>query len=115
MSSNGAIHRYVYPLGTNPGGQDIVSMNFMQNPFTALALADIVSGAAQYGIEFTLDDLDKDPTLFRWFPLPGAPAGQSSSAAYPITDFPVTAIRLNFGAITGEVRFTVIQSPNSTR
>jgi len=115
MSATGAIHRYVYKLGTVPGGQDVVSMNYMQNPFTALALVDIVSGAAQYGIEFTADDLDGDPTAFRWTSLPGAPAGQSATAAYPIIDFPVTAIRLNFGAITGEVRFAVIQSPNSTR
>jgi hypothetical protein len=115
MSSSSAIHRYVYKLGTVPGGQDVVSMNYMQNPFTALALVDIVSGAAQYGIEFTTDDIDGDPTAFRWTFLPTAPAGQNVTAPYKIEDFPVTAIRLNFGAITGEVRFTVIQSPNSTR
>jgi hypothetical protein len=115
MSSTGAIHRYVYKLGTVPGGQDIVSMNYMQNPFTAQAIVDVVSGAAQYGIEFTGDDIDGDPTAFRWLPLPNAPAGQALSVAYPIVDFPVTAIRLNLSAITGEVRFTVIQSPNSTR
>jgi hypothetical protein len=112
MSS--ATHRYNYPLGTNPGGQDVVSLNFIQNPFTAVAVVNIVSGSSSYGIDFTVDDLDTDPTLFAWFPLPNAPAGQTASGAYPIP-FPVTAIRLNFGSITGDVKFTVIQSPASTR
>ena len=116
MSSNNAIHRYTYNLGTLPGGQDIQSMDFMQNPFTALAVVYIVSGAVQYSIEFTTSDIGgSDPTLFDWLPLPGAAPGQTASAAYPITNFPVTAIRLNLDSISGEVRFTVIQSQNSTR
>ena len=112
MSS--ATHRYDYKLGAI-GGMDTVGLNFMQNPFTVLAVVDIVSGAAQYSIEYTVSDIDGDPTAFRWFTLPSALAGQAASAAYPIVNFPVTAIRLNLDSITGEVQFTVIQSPASNR
>jgi hypothetical protein len=108
----GAIHRYVYPQGTNPGGQDIVAMNYLQVPFVASVFVDIVKGSASYGLEFTTDDLDIDPTAFRWTPLPGALAGQSATGIYTI-NYPVTGIRLNLAAATGEVRFTVIQAPGS--
>ena len=110
MSS--ATHRYDYPLGTFPGGQDIVALNYLQVPFTVSALVDIVSGSAQYGIEFTMDDIDGDPLTFRWTPLPSALAGQTATSVYSIT-FPVTAIRLNLSANTGDVKFTVIQAPGS--
>lgn len=110
MSS--AIHRYVYKMGVVPGGQDAVNLNELQNPFTVSALVDIVSGSASYGVEFTTDNLAGDPTLFRWTPLPSAPAGQTATALYTL-GYPVTGIRLNLTSITGEVRFTVIQAPGS--
>jgi hypothetical protein len=108
------VYRYDYPLGTVSGGQDIVTLNHLQNPFLVAVLVDIVSGAAQYGIEFTFDDTGDGVTNIRWFPLPAAPAGTTISYVYTLTS-PVTAIRLNLGAISGEVRFTVIQSHASTR
>jgi hypothetical protein len=108
----GSIHRYVYKLGAS-GGQDLVPLNFLQNPFTVSVLADVVSGSAQYGIEFTTDDIDGNPTCFRWTPHPQVPAGQTATAIFSLNNLPVTAIRLNLDAITGEVRFTVIQSPGS--
>jgi hypothetical protein len=110
MSS--AAHYYNYPLGTVPGGQDLVNLNELQNPFTVSAFVDIVSGSAQYSIEFTMNDTTGDPTTFRWAPLPSAPAGQTASAIYPINS-PVTGIRLNLDSVTGDVKFTVIQSPAS--
>ena len=114
MLDSSAVHIYTYPLGTLSGGQDAVSMNYMQNPFTVLAMVEIVSGAASYGIEYTVYDASGDPTAISWFPLPGAPLGQqSASAAYPIINFLVTAIRLNLSSNTGTVKFTVIQSPAS--
>ena len=112
MLDSSAVHIYTYPLGTLPGGQDAVSMNYLQNPFTALAMVNVLSGTASYGIEFTVDDASGDPSLPSWFPLPSAPPGQTASAAYPIP-FPVTAIRLNLAANSASVRFTVIQSPAS--
>ena len=113
MLDSSAVHIYTYPLGTLPGGQDTVSMNYLQNPFTAMAMVNVLSGTASYGIEFTVDDASGNPSLPSWFPLPSAPPGQTASAAYPITNFPVTAIRLNLAANSGPVRFTVIQSPAS--
>jgi hypothetical protein len=110
MSS--ATHRFVYPLGTAPGGQDIQALNYLQNPFIVSALVDVVSGSASYSVEFTMNDLDGDPTLFRWTSLPSAPPGQTATALYTLS-YPVTGIRLNLSANTGEVRFTVIQAPGS--
>jgi hypothetical protein len=118
MLDSSAVHIYTYPLGTLPGGQDTVSMNYLQNPFTAMAMVNVLSGTASYGIEFTVDDASGNPSLPSWFSLPSAPPGQTASAAYTITDsngapLPVTAIRLNLAANSGSVRFTVIQSPAS--
>ena len=111
MSS--ATHYYDYKLGTVPGGQDLINLNELQNPFTVSAYVDIVSGSALYGIEFMMDDTTGAPDDFRWAPHPVAPAGQNASAIFNLSGLPVTGIRINFGAITGEVRFTVIQSPAS--
>jgi len=111
MSS--AAHYYDFKLGTQPGGQELINLNEIQNPFTVSAFVDIVSGSASYGIEFTMDDTTGDPTAFRWTYHPAAPAGQISSAIFSLSNLPVTGIRLNFGSITGEVKFTVIQSPGS--
>ena len=108
-----SIHYYDYKLGTQPGGQDLINLNEIQNPFTVSAFVDIVSGIASYGIEFTMDDTTGDPSSFRWAPHPAVPAGQSASAIFSLSNLPVTGIRLNFGAITGEVKFSVIQSPAS--
>jgi len=107
-----AIHRFVYGPGSNPGPQPYQNLNHLQNPFQVTAIVDTVSGDSQYGIEITGDDTGDFPGNMRWFPLPSALPGQTNSGAYSITT-PVTAIRLNLTSITGEVRFTVIQSPGS--
>lgn len=116
MSAPG-IHRYTYTLGTVPGGQDIVSADFMQNPFTISAFVNIVSGTATYSIEFTTDDLGGkvDPATIYWAPHPQCPPGQTATAIYNLGGIPVTGLRINFGNLSGRVNFTIIQSPNSTR
>jgi hypothetical protein len=111
MSS--ATHYYDFKLGTVSGGQELINLNEMQNPFTVSACVQIVSGAAQYGLEFTVDDLTGDPTTFTWLPHPSCAPGQSASGIFNLSGLPVTGIRINFGAITGEVKLAVIQSPNS--
>lgn len=103
---------YTYKLGTPAGGQDIVYLNHLQNPFTVSALIDIVSGSAEYGLEFTLDDPKTDPASYRWFYLSEVPQGQKASKLFEVKA-PVTAIRLNLNSNLGEVRLTVIQSPAS--
>lgn len=108
------IQRYTYKVGSiqQLGGQDVVTLNYLQNPFTVTVLIDIVSGLANYAIEFTTDDMSGDPSQFRWNALPSAPAGQTTTNLYTL-NFPVTAIRLNLASLTGELRLSAIQSPGS--
>jgi hypothetical protein len=104
-----AIQRYAYKLGTVPGGQNICNLNYLQVPFNTSILVDIVSGSAEFSIEFTHDDVGGDPTTFRWVLVPGLAAGQTATTTYSLANFPVTAVRLNIASITGEVRLSVIQ------
>lgn len=108
------IQRYDYTV-TNIralGGQDVVTLNYLQNPFAASILADVMSGGVNYAIEFTTDDMSGDPNNFRWNQLPGLPAGQTATVQYTL-NFPVTAIRVNLLTLTGELRLSVIQSPGT--
>lgn len=107
-----AIQRYVYKVGGTLGGQDVCNLSYLQVPFVASVLVDVVSGAVNYAIEFTTDDISGDPSKFRWNPLPGLPPGQSTTTQYTV-NFPCTAVRLNIAALTGEVRLSVIQAPGT--
>ena len=111
-----AIHVYNYNSQSVPqlGGMDAVVLNYMQNPFVASAVVDIISGTANFAIEFSTDDMSGLPSTFRWLTLPGITSGQTATLQYTI-NFPVTAVRLNLATLTGLTRFTVIQSPASTR
>ncbi len=104
-----AIQRYRYLVDkVTLGGQEVVNLNYLQLPFQASVVVDIVNGAANYALEFTHDDINLDPP-YRW--LTDAlklPAGQTSSGIF-LVDFAVTAVRLNLQSLTGEVRFSVIQ------
>jgi hypothetical protein len=111
MSS--AAHYYDYKAPIVPGGLDLVNLNELQNPFTVSASVNIVSGSASYFIEFTMDDTTGDASTFSWFPHPATAPGQSASAIFNLSNLPVTGIRLRLDAITGEVKFVVIQSPAS--
>jgi hypothetical protein len=104
-----AIQRYTYLASkVTLGGQDVINLNYLSLPFQASVLVDIVSGTANYALEFTHDNINLDPP-YRW--LTDAiklPAGQITSGIFLI-DFAVTAVRLNLQSLTGEVRFSVIQ------
>jgi hypothetical protein len=102
-----AIQRYVYKVGTVVlGGQQVVNLNYLQNPFNATILVNIVSGDAEYDIELTHDDLDGDPSLLHW--VDDGVTEQTTTQIFTINTS-VTALRLNLRSITGEVRFSVIQ------
>ena len=106
------IRRYVYKAGTTVlGGQDIINLDYSKVLFEVSAVVDIVSGSTVWGIEFTVDDIqrtDFDPTTARWLVDASLPLGQTTSGIYKFSTA-ITAIRLNLTALTGEVRFTVIQ------
>jgi|WetSurMetagenome_2_1015567.scaffolds.fasta_scaffold38855_3 hypothetical protein len=109
------IQRYVYTAGTTVlGGQDVVNLDYIKLPFQVSVVVDIVSGVANYGIEFTIDDVSGDPATFRWIAdTVSLPNGQTASGIF-LVNSPVTALRLNLQSFTGEVRFTVIQPIGTT-
>lgn len=92
------------------GGQTFVNLDYWKIPFNATVLVDLVSGTANYGVEFTCDDVSGtvDPNTLRWIPDLTLPAGQTKTGV-SVYNFPVTAVRLNIQSMTGEVRLTVIQ------
>jgi hypothetical protein len=109
-----AIQRYTYLAGKTPlGGQEVINLNYLALPFQASAIINIVSGIATYSVEFTHDDINKDPPYMWVTDTVNFPAGQTSSGILLI-DFPVTAMRLNLQSFTGEVRFSVIQGVGTT-
>jgi hypothetical protein len=106
-----AIQRYTYKVGTiqTLGGQQVANLNHLQAPFNASVVVDIVSGVANYSVEFTTDDLTATvPANLRWLPLPNLAPGQTTTQQYTLS-FPVTAVRLNLASLTGEVRLAVSQ------
>jgi len=109
------IQRYVYKAGSTVlGGQNVINLDYIHLPFQVSVLVDIVSGSANYGIEFTMDDIGGDPSTFRWISdVSNLPNGQSATGIF-LLDAPVTAIRLNIQSFTGEVRITVIQPVGTT-
>lgn len=105
-----AIQRYVYnPGNVVVGGQNIVNLNYLANPFHATILVNVVRGEAVYGVDFTHDDLDGDPSSLHWINDTDVIAnGQTKTKLFRI-NASVTGLRLNLQLITGEVRFSVIQ------
>jgi hypothetical protein len=109
-----SIQRYTYRTATTVlGGQHVCNLDHLRAPFLASVLVDVVTGAASYAIEFTLDNMDLDPADFRWITVPNLPAGQTTTQLYKL-DFNVTAVRLNIQSLTGEVRLSVAQGIGTT-
>jgi hypothetical protein len=103
-----AVRRYTYLAETAVlGGQEIINLDPSYIVFEVSVLVDIVSGDANYSIEFSLDDVESPQTM-RWFSDAMLPQGQTSTGLFKLTTA-VTAIRLNLQALTGEVRLSVIQ------
>lgn len=105
--------RQVFEAATTTlGGQAAVVLDDAKIPFLVSAHIDIVSGAADWEVEFTTDDLTgpKAPVLAdqRWFAMNGGQANMLLGL-----NIPITGVRLNLKSLTGEVRFTVIQGTKS--
>ena len=108
-----AIQRYVYSNGKTPlGGQNVINLNYLALPFQVSALVNIVSGAANYAIEYTHDDISGDPAYFYWV-TDSKLSNQSASGLF-LLDAAVTGLRLNLATLTGMVRFSVIQGVGTT-
>lgn len=102
------VRRYTYIAETTVlGGQEIINLDPSKLIFEVSVLVDIVSGDANYSVELSMDDVESPETM-RWFSDSTLPQGQSATGLFKLTTA-VTAIRLNLNALTGEVRFSVIQ------
>ena len=85
------------------GGQAPISVDHTKIPFELTLHVDVVSGTADWTLEFTTDDLQNtEPADMRWGVL-------DSDLEINRLNTPVTAVRLNVDSVSGEVRFTVIQ------
>lgn len=97
---------------TTLGGQAAVILDDAKIPFLVAAHIDIVSGTAEFDVEYTTDDLAglNPPSSLdqRWESLVGGAA-----TALLGLNIPISGVRLNLKSLTGEVRFTVIQGTKS--
>jgi hypothetical protein len=105
------INRQTYKLPTVVlGGQPLVNLDHFKIPFQVSVLVDLVSGTANFGVEYTTDPISGvyDQATTRWLPSAGIPYGTTATSQYTF-NFPVTAIRLNIQSMTGELRMSTIQ------
>jgi hypothetical protein len=91
-----------------PGAQPPLNMDFCQSPFNATIGVYIVSGEANYSVEFSLDDLAKEDVEPRWFEDPSLKSGSTFSGVTGF-GFPVGGIRLNIASFTGVIELKVLQ------
>jgi hypothetical protein len=105
------INRQTYKLPTVVfGGQSPVNLDYYKIPFQTSVLIDLVSGTANFGVEYTTDNIEGvyDPSGTRWLPSAGIPYGTAATTQYTF-NFPVTGVRLNIQSMTGELRMATIQ------
>jgi len=91
-----------------PGPQGAVNLDFLPFGTTTVAVI-VVSGVAEFSVEFTLDDVNDATVTPRWLTLEDIPAG-TSETIYSAFYWPVQFIRLNIEALTGDLEFKVAQS-----
>lgn len=87
-----------------------IPLDHFINPFT-LGLSVSLSATATYSVQGTLDDIRApgwSAATANWFSLPNFNA--LSAAAQGLVQFPVTAIRLNVTASTGNVTLRSCQA-----
>ena len=98
-----------YRTYNTTGEKEPWNADWMIAPFNVTASAVIVSGGANYSIEYTLDDLNDLSVTPRWLATEGAPAGTTTSKTISLT-FPVRFLRINIAVITGTVELKLLQS-----
>ncbi|HEY6861672.1 MAG TPA: hypothetical protein VI358_18045 [Pseudolabrys sp.] len=99
----------VYNVATvTPGPQTAVSMDYLAMD-TAIIAVSIESGAAVYGVEFTLDNVNDPNANVIWFSLAEMPFGTQIST-YATTYYPFRFLRLNIQSMTGTLVLKVAQA-----
>lgn len=94
---------------TTTGAKLAYIMDYSQSPFNA-TVGVVLEGAATatYGVQYTLDNPNDPAVTPVWFDDVNLPAGQSANGVSNYM-FPVYAVRINIAAISGALRFIVIQ------
>lgn len=96
------------PITAVTGPQLPVSMNHLSQADAFISVYD-AAGTADYGVEFTPDDVNDLDVTPRWFELPDIPLG-SSGTKYASFSTPCRFVRLNLSFLTGKVEFKVLQT-----
>jgi hypothetical protein len=90
---------------TTPGTSAPVALDW-RNPDFSATVQVFTSGAASFGLEYTLDDIQTVSSP-RWMSHPGMPAGTSASGSALLTT-PCCAVRLNVASNAAAVEFRVL-------
>jgi hypothetical protein len=90
---------------TTPGASAPVALDWRKTDFGATVQV-YTSGAASFGLEYTLDDIQTVSNP-RWMFHPGMPSGTSASGSALLTT-PCCAVRLNIASNAAAVEFRVL-------
>jgi hypothetical protein len=90
------------------GGQTPVSSDYIPLTATTIAVV-IVTGTAEYSVEFTLDDVNDPNVTPRWLSFTDFPTG-TTETKYAAFAYPVVFIRINIAALTGILEFKIAQA-----
>jgi hypothetical protein len=96
--------KIIIPPST-PGTSAPVALDW-RNPDFGATVQVYTSGAASFGLEYTLDDI-MTVSSPRWLQHPGMPAGTSASGSALLSQ-PVCAVRLNVASNAAAVEFRVL-------
>ena len=97
-----------YQTHTTTGAKTPWNGDWQLDHFTVTIAAIIVSGAATYSVEYTLDDLNDTSVTPRWLTFDEAPVGTTATKVIQLNN-PVLWVRINIAVITGTVEFKIIQ------
>ena len=81
--------------------------------FNVTVAAVLVSGTANYAIEYTLDDCSDPQVTPRWIQTVEAPSGTSATAVARF-NFPFRYVRLNIASLTGTLEMKCLQGHPNT-
>lgn len=96
----------VYVTYTTTGAKTPINLDYYITPFN-VGVGVYLTGTATYAVQYTFDDLSGTATV-RWFDDGNLPTGTASSGTTNYA-FPITAIRVNIAALTGDLEIKVLQ------
>lgn len=94
----------------SPGTSNWIPVDFYKLPFM-ISMAVTVTGSATASVEYTLDDV-WDPAVT---PVAYQVTGMNAitSNTHGVVDFPVRAVRLTAGPVSGSATLTILQGRSS--